>query len=400
MVLLTYMGLGDEVAMELTLLIAISLFMIMIWLTLDIVQGSRKLGNLSAIAPIPAVDVPLVSIIVPACNEAETIAPALATLLAQEYPRLEIIVVNDRSIDGTGEILRKMQQRHPELVVLDIGELPEGWLGKHHALHCGATLAQGDILLFTDADIHMAPSTVARAVHRLEQAGLDHLCLIFRNKAKGWVLNSFILDAGCGLLLLFRPWLAANPRSRRFMGVGAFNMVRRRAYEQVGGHAAIKMHPIDDIMLGKIIKEAGLRQECLAGYDFIAVNWYNSIGAMIDGLMKNVFALANFSTALALAGVLGVSLLTILPQWGFLFAQGAARFFFALTVILRLAFFSQAARYSGLSPWLMPVALVTPYITVYTILRAVFVTLKNNGISWRGSYYSLEELRRKNRSLL
>jgi glycosyltransferase involved in cell wall biosynthesis len=386
--------------MEPMLLLAISLFVIMGWLTLEIAIGSHKLGSLGDIAPTTAADAPLVSIIVPACNEAETIGPALATLLAQKYARLEIVVVNDRSTDATGEVLREMQRRHPWLIILDIHELPTGWLGKHHALHCGAALAKGDILLFTDADIHMAPDTVARAVNRLEQAGLDHLCLIFKNKAKGWLLNSFILDAGGGLFLLFKPWLAGNPKSRRFMGVGAFNMVRRQAYEQVGGHGAIKMHPIDDIMLGKIIKEAGLRQECLSGYDFVTVDWYHSTGAMIDGLMKNIFALVNFNTALALAGAVGVGLLTILPLWGVLLGPGPARFFFALTVTLRLAFFSQAARYSGLSPWLAPAALITPYVTVYTILKATFTTLKNKGISWRGSRYSLDELRRKNRSLL
>lgn len=385
--------------MELMLFVAITIFIIMSWLTLDIALGSRMLGSLGDSVPAAAKDVPLVSIIVPACNEVETIGPALATLLAQDYARLEIVVVNDRSTDGTGAVLREIQQRHPGLIILDIHELPQGWLGKHHALHCGAALAKGEILLFTDADIHMAPTTVARAVHHLEQVGLDHLCLIFKNKAKGWLLNSLILDAGTGLFFLFKPWLAGNPRSKRFMGVGAFNMVCRQAYEQVGGHVAIKAHPLDDLMLGKIIKEAGLRQQCLSGYDFVTVEWYRSTGAMIEGLMKNLFALANFNTALALAGALGVCLLTILPQWGVLLCHGPTRIFFSLIVLLRLAFFSQAARHGGLSPWLAPASLITPYITVYTILRATFTTLKNKGISWRGSHYSLDELRRKNRSL-
>jgi len=385
--------------MELMLVLAITLFIVMSWLTLEMALGSRRLGSLGDIAPAAALNAPTVSIIVPACNEAETIDPALATLLAQEYAHLEIIVVNDRSTDATGEILREIQQRHPVLIILDIHELPEGWLGKHHALHCGAALATGEIVLFTDADIHMQATTVARAVNRLEQAGLDHLCLIFKNKAKGWLLNSLILDAGGGLFLLFKPWLASNPKSHRFMGVGAFNMVRRQAYEQVGGHAAIKMHPIDDIMLGKIIKEAGLRQECLSGYDFVTVEWYRSTRAMVDGLMKNIFALANFNTALALVGAVSIGLLTILPPWGLLLCPGPARLFFGLTVALRLVYFSQAACHGGLSPWLAPAALITPYITVYTILKATFITLKNKGITWRGSHYPLDELRRKNRSL-
>ncbi len=130
------------------------------------------------------------------------------------------------------------------------------------------------------------------------------------------------------------------------------------------------MHRFDDIMLGKIIKEAGLRQECLLAYDFITVSWYRSTFAMIGGLMKNVFA------------------------------QGLAQFFFLMTISLRLLLLGQAARHTGLPPWLALAALITPYITVYIILKAVFITLKNNGISWRGSHYSLAELRRENRSLL
>jgi glycosyltransferase involved in cell wall biosynthesis len=386
--------------MELLLVLAVLPFLVLCWFIIDIIQGSRQLVSLSDIVPIIGADQPRVSVIVPACNEAATIAPALATLLAQDYGRLEIIVVNDRSTDGTGEILREIQQRHPRLLVLDIDVLPDGWLGKPHALHRGADLAGGEILLFTDADIHMKPDTIARAVQRLEQAGLDHLCLLFRNKARGWLLNDFILDAGSGLFMLFKPWLAANPKSRRFMGVGAFNMIRRRAYEQVGGHGAIRAHPIDDLMLGKRVKDAGLRQECLSGYDFVTVSWYESTGAMIDGLMKNIFALANYNTALALSGVAGIVLLTILPQWGILFSHGPARLFFFLNVLLRLVFFGLVVRSSGFSLWLVPAALLTPYLTVYTILRATFMTLKYKGIFWRGSHYSLEELRRNNRSLL
>ncbi|MBV5307191.1 MAG: glycosyltransferase [Desulfobulbaceae bacterium] len=386
--------------MEFMLLIAILVFLVLGWLMIDIIQGSRRLVSLSAIAPIITADQPRVSIIVPACNEATTIAPALVTLLAQEYEQLEIVVVNDRSTDDTGAVIREIQQRHPRLIVLDLDILPDGWLGKSHALHRGVALATGEILLFTDADIHMKPDTIARAIQRLQQAGLDHLCLLFKNKAKGWLLNAFILDAGSGLFMLFKPWLAANPKSRRFMGIGAFNMIRRSAYAQVGGHAAIKAHPIDDLMLGKSIKDAGLRQECLSGYDFVTVSWYDSTGYMIDGLMKNIFALASYNTALALSGAVGIGLLTILPHWGVLFCHGPARLIFFLNVVIRLVFFGQVVRSSGFSLWLTPAALITPYLTVYTILRATFMTLKNKGIIWRGSHYSLEELRRRNQSLL
>ena len=383
------------------LLLAITIFIIISWATFDMALGSRKLGSLSDVEALSSSgrQIPKVSIIVPACNEADTIAPALATLLEQEYSNLEIIVVNDRSSDDTGKILHDIQQQHPQLIILDIQHLPEGWLGKNHALQQGATAASGDIFLFTDADIHLEASTVTRAVQHLTANHLDHLSLIFKNKAKGWLLNGLILDAGAGLFLLFKPWLAKAPSSKRFMGVGAFNMIRRPAYEQLAGHGSIKMHPIDDIMLGKIVKEARLRQDCLNGYDFVTVNWYASTTAMIDGLMKNIFALYNFNTALALAGTLGIMLLTILPQWAIFFSTGLSQLIFALIIIIRLAFFCLAARHAGLSSWLAPAALLTPYITAYTIIKATFTTLKNNGITWRGTHYSLELLR-TNRPLL
>ncbi len=359
-----------------------------------IILGTRRMRSLGDIPPLAPEKQPRVSVIVPACNEEETIEPALRTLLALDYTPLELIVINDRSTDRTGEVLARLQREHPRLRVHNVTELPAGWLGKTHALHQGARMAAGDYLLFTDADIHFEKTTLARTMTLMVEEGLDHLSLIFRNIAQGLLLNAMMADAGGGLLFLFRPWLARDPHRKNFMGVGAFNLVRRSAYLAVGGHTPVRMHPIDDIMLGKVIKQNGFKQDCLNGYDFLQVRWYASPGEMIRGLMKNIFALFAFRASLALTAVLLAALLTIFPPWGALLLTGGPRLFCLLTVAVRLSAFAWGRRLTGSSWGTIPFALLTPYLNIYIILRGMLTTLARDGIDWRGTHYPLAELRK------
>jgi hypothetical protein len=202
-----------------------------------------------------------------------------------------------------------------------------------------------------------------------------------------------IIDAGASLLLLFKPWLARDLQSRYFMGVGAFNMVRTEAYREVGGHKMIRMHPIDDIMLGKIIKRYGCRQECLLGYDFVSVRWYATVGAMVDGLQKNAFALMDFSLTHTVLGVGAAVVLSIAPPWGILFGGGPARLFFLAAVGLRIFLSLQCCRSMKISSWNVAGVLISPYITCYAVLKSACLTVKNRGIRWRGTGYALEELK-------
>lgn len=359
-----------------------------------VILGTRKMRGLGDIPPLAPEKQPRVSVIVPACNEEETIEPALRTLLALDYPPLELIVINDRSTDRTGEVLARLQQEHPRLRVKTITKLPAGWLGKTHALHQGAQLASGDYLLFTDADIHFEKTTLARAMTLMVQEGLDHLSLIFRNIARGLLLNAMMVDAGGGLYFLFKPWHARDLRRKNFMGVGAFNLVRKTAYQAVGGHERVRMHPIDDIMLGKVIKQRGFRQDCLSGYDFLQVRWYESPAKMIRGLMKNIFALFAFRVSFALATVLLACGLTVLPPWGALLLSGWPRLFCLLTVGVRFLSFAWGCRLTGTSLWTVPFGLLTPYLNIYIILRGMLITLVHDGIDWRGTHYPLAALRK------
>ncbi len=361
--------------------------------TIEVARGLRRLRNLNDIRPFSGPSRPRVSIIVPACNEEETIETAMLSLVNQDYGSFEIVVINDRSTDRTGSILEELASRYPRIRLLEVTELPAGWLGKNHALHCGARAASGDYLLFTDADVLFEKTTVARAMTIMVAERLDHLSLIFRNIAAGSLLNAMIQDAGAALFFLFKPWAVRNPRSGYFMGVGAFNLVKKNVYRRIGGHESIRMHPIDDIMLGKVIKQHGFRQDCLAGYDFVTVRWYETAGMMIDGLMKNVFALYNFRVTWVLAGIVLIFVMAIFPVWGIFLADGYARLLFLATVLVRgIAFVRGSVMLdNGIRPF--PWSLVTPYINIFIMIKATMMTLKNKGIDWRGTHYPLEQLR-------
>lgn len=371
------------------------LFLLSLYTLFQIFLGGRKMKSLRAVQADGSQGTPLVSIIVPACNEEATLEPALRSLLEQDYSDLEIIVIDDRSTDGTYALLTALKQEFPAIRVEQITELPLGWLGKNHALYWGAKQARGDILLFTDADIVMESTTLSRAVTYFVGEGLDHLSLIFRNVAQGGLLNAMVVDALGGLFLLLKPWNVRKAGSRAFIGVGAFNMISRDAYWKLGGHATLKMHPIDDIMLGKKVKEQGLSQDCLLGGDFVQVRWYETVAEMVQGLMKNIFALYSYRVTYAAVGILGIVVMTIIPFWGLFLAQGAARIFFGLTMLCRFGVFLCNAGGMKVRRTSFPWSLITPYFIVYIVMQAVWITLVNQGINWRGTHYSLQDLKKQ-----
>jgi glycosyltransferase involved in cell wall biosynthesis len=359
--------------------------------------GVRKLRSLDDVVADQLSTEPPVTIVVPACNEEDNIEQAVLSLLAQTYTNLEILVVNDRSVDSTGQVLKRLQIAHPRLKTLEITELPPGWLGKSHALAQGAARAGGEYLLFTDADVVMEPTTIRRAICHLLDEQLDHMTLFFKNSGGGWLLNCLILEMALGLLLAFRPWRVRQAGSRQFIGIGAFNLVKKSAYEAVGGHTSIRMHPVDDLMLGKIVKEQGFRQDCLLGDSFVAVPWYDSVKAMIAGLEKNTFSFVHYHLGLIPPIMVLLFVVNILPFWGAIFGAAEARLFWQLALAGKLAPFFFGLRRQGLPTWYLPGALLTPYLSMYIICKSAFVVQKNRGITWRGRFYPLAELKKSRR---
>src|SRR5271170_4547775 len=211
---------------------------------------------------------PLVSIVVPARNEERDIEQSLARLLELDYGNYEVIAVNDRSTDRTGEIMESVAARpaaHGRLRVIHHRELPAGWLGKTHAMWTATNEAKGDWLLFTDADVQFKPDSLRRALAYAEAEHADHVVVFPQMIMKR--PGEFMMIAFFQTMFVFghRPWKVADPKSKDHMGVGAFNLIRRSAYEAVGTYEALRMEVLDDMKLGKVVKNAGLAQRNVFG---------------------------------------------------------------------------------------------------------------------------------------
>ncbi len=354
----------------------------------------RKISNVDDIVPHNSISQPMVSVIIPAQNEAESIEQSLNSVLNLDYDNLQVIVVNDRSTDHTGKILEKMQSDNDRLQVLHIDELPRGWIGKNYALMKGSEMANGEYLLFTDADIHFEKSTLKRAMHRVLDRKLEHLSILFELRVKSGLLAAMMIELGGMLLLRFQPWKAKYPASKHYMGVGAFNLVSSFAYQQIGTHRSISMAPIDDIMLGKCIKQKGFRQECLTGYGYVAVEWYRSVPEMIKGLQKNIYAAFNYNLALVSVATIMLAVTGLLPQLVFLATAGPTRLLSALLILLRLLSFAYGASRNGLPMRYAIWSLISPLGAIYTIWHATLTTLFHNGITWRNTFYSLSDIKK------
>jgi len=363
---------------------------------LGLARHARSIPRLPDAAPLPATaDWPRLSVIVPARNEEQGIRAAVESLLRQDYPALELVAVNDRSTDHTGAILAELAADHPgRLRVVTVTGLPDGWLGKNHALWLGACQSSGSWLLFTDADVVFAPTCLRRAVAYAEAQRLDHLTMSPKLLARGYWLNAFVNFFLYAFAVFLRPDLANIPKSQVGIGVGAFNLIRRPAYERIGTHRAISLRPDDDMKLGKRVKLAGLRQRVLNGADMLSVRWYATLGEAIRGLEKNSFAGAGYRTPVVLRMVVVLAGMLAAP-WALVWmARGWTRRLLAATVA------TQALTYIGAN-WLnqrpilryLPSFPFTALLFCYVALRSTWLTLRQGGIRWRDTLYPLTELR-------
>lgn len=361
-------------------------------LAIDVLVGMRKLGRLEDVPATLEEDAPRVSIIFSALNEAETIEPALQSLLAIDYPDLEIVAIDDRSTDATPQILDRMAQIHQRLRVLHIGELPAGWLGKNHALYQGAGMATGDYLVFTDADVMFEPRAIARAVHYCRRHGVDHLTLFISLIARTHLLRALLVNFAIGFVSRFKPW-KVNASPKHFLGLGPFNMVRRETYRACGGHAALPMEVIDDLMLGKLIKTQGYRQHVLSAGASLSVEWYRTTPEMIRGLQKNIFSGFGFQLTYLVAATLVVLLMNVWPWVGLFAAEGAASAINAATLLVGFGLYADFVRQNGWSYRCLVFVPIVNFIAIWMWWRACVLTLLRGGIEWRGTHYPLSELK-------
>ncbi len=359
-------------------------------------RWARRLPALEAL-PAPADGLPIsmvrCSAIVAARDEEARLEETVRHLLAQRHIALEVIVVDDRSTDATGEIIRRLASEDARVHAIRVERLPEGWLGKSHACHAGVSLATGDWLLFTDADCWLKPDVIARALRVAARDGADHITL-----TPGIAAETLGAKA-CHLAFLgsVANWISGVNRDRpgAHLGVGAFNLVRTSAYRTCGGYEALRLTIVDDIKLGLLLHRAGSRTRAFLGEADVECHWGTTVPRMIKIMEKNYFAAVDFRLAPVVAGATLFTMIygtSIVGLWTGTLA-GIAAGLAPWTLALPAAIFARRLGWSAASAAITPMFYPLLFLA---LVNSTFVTLRRGGVRWRDTFYPLDMLRKGN----
>jgi len=397
------------------------LLLALIWLvpTLQLALHFSEVADLTQPEWNPPQESPLPSltIVVPARNEEAEIEAVLRSLLQLNYPQYQIVVVNDRSTDQTGAIMERLAAEPAsdgKLSVLHVRELPSGWLGKVHAMwlgsHKNATQknvgqenavqrdgqqAASEWLLFTDADCVFHPECLRRAVHYATRTATDHLVLFPTAHMKTLGERMMISFPQTMSSFAMRPWKVRDPKARDHIGVGAFNLIRRSAYEAIGTYEKLRLEVVDDIKLGESVKKAGLRQDVVFGPELVSLRWAVGAAGVVANLEKNLFAFLRFRISLLLAVCALTFFLCVCPFLGVFLAPGWAKAGFAAAVALIALAYTFSGRYMGNSALLFLTCPIAAVVFDFAALQSAFLALRDGAITWRGTKYPLAELKKK-----
>ncbi len=333
------------------------------------------------------------SVIVAARDEEARLEATVRHLLAQRHIALEVIVVDDRSTDATGDIVRRLASEDARVRATHVEHLPDGWLGKSHACHVGERVAMGDWLLFTDGDCWLKPDVIARALRVAGRDAVDHITLTPGVAAETLGAQAWHL----AFLGSLASWMSGVNRDRpgAHLGIGAFNLVRRSAYRACGGYEALRLTIVDDIKLGLLLHRAGKRTRAFLGGADVECHWGTTVPRMIRIMEKNYFAAVDFRVAPVVAGAIVFTLISgtcILGLWTRT-AAGIAAGLAPWSLALPAAVFARRLGWSPASAAITP--LLYP-VLFFAVVNSAVVTLWQGGVRWRDTFYALDTLRRGN----
>ncbi|MGO9115454.1 MAG: glycosyltransferase [Thermoguttaceae bacterium] len=364
-----------------------------LWMFVGTLRVVRNVPWLARSVSPPPQTWPKLSIVIPACNEAASLESALCSVLEQDYPELEIILIDDRSTDGTATIVDRMAQSDRRILAIHVEQLPEGWLGKVHALALGAEKAGGSWLLFTDADVHMAPGALRSAMAYAVQHSIDHLAAVPDLWPSSLLVDAILALFGRTFAVAMRLWAVTDPKSDAFIGIGAFNLVRREALDRTAGFSWLRLEVGDDAGLGMMLKESGARSWVVNAHSLLGLHWYRTLHEMALGAEKAYATAARCSPA----RMLTLCIVLVAMEWAPLAALALWRIpglLWSGVAMLAAAAGSSTilAHWSSrrfLPAFLFPLAAI---IAAGIMLRSGWLGYRRGGIVWRGTLYPKDQL--------
>lgn len=332
------------------------------------------------------------SILIAGRNEAKTLREALRKWHQVEGD-WELLFIDDRSEDQTPEILEEMHALDPRIKFYRVDHLPAGWLGKNHALHYGVQQTDRKWFLFTDADIIFEPQSLLNAMSFVDRQQLDFLCLMPQMTTNSAFEGGMLTAFGFLFVLGTNAPNVRNPKSHSFAGIGAFNLIKRTAYEKMGGHEFLKLKVIDDVMLGGFAKYTGARCDFVPAVDQLSVKWQDSAWGIIKGLEKNTFAAMQFSWLLLMVFTAMPVLAAIMIGLSLIYGDFVTRCGLVGLLVLWHLLFGwygwKGTKHAFCLPFLFPSAI----LILFAFWRSAWVTTWAGGIRWRETFYSLKELK-------
>ncbi len=344
---------------------------------------------------------PLISVIVPTRNEEKNIRRCIEALLAQDYPNLQLLVLDDRSTDATSAILTELSAHDSRLVVVHGRELPAGWAGKPHALYQAAESATGEWLLFLDADTFLHPNALSAALASAQKNGAD-LYTVMTEQILGSFWEKTVMPlVFTALSVGFSPRKVNNPKSRDAIANGQFIFIRRAVYDAIGGHAAVKNQIVEDKALAEKVKWSGRRLVIADGRGIAQTRMYTDLPSMWEGWTKNIYLGLADRPGLLLLGAFGALLALmaalVLPAWPLfgivwyingggwmaLAVTAEALLIWAYILVLRM----KINHLMGISRWY---ALTTPLgagLFAAMMLTSAWKVLSGQGVTWKGRNY-------------
>ena len=373
-----------------------------LWHSVAALRGMPSLIDLNlldedALPVLPPGKEPHLAVVVPACNEEDSIEETLRSLLASTGLRLEIIVVNDRSTDRTGALIDKVAAEAApgphRLQVIHLTELPAGWLGKPHAMSLAAAHATAAWILFTDADVIFAPNALELALRHAIAEKADHLTLALTLDIYSTGEAAMLATLSVLAQWVTRFWKVADPRARDSFGAGGFNLIRRDVYAQLGGFESLRMEVVEDLCLGWKVKQAGFAQRLVIGPGLAHIRWIQGIFGVVQLAEKNAFAVYRYRVGLLLLAGFGLAIQIFLP-FAALVAGGWTALAGVIIFLSTALAYGAGRRVTQVSPWVAVFFAPASAIVLFTMLRSMILTLRRNGVEWRGTLYPLSELRK------